>query len=666
MKNRIILIIFVLLTITLQAQDTVVNADPWETALNAVGLTKSTLTFDYGDMSNYGGDKFVLPLFYTLHSSPFKVEIYSKLYRDGLLRSGRSLQRLSAFCAGKVDENVRRGLIGNPLDSIKPKLSAEYPLADAIIAFEKNYTIPMDQNKREDLRNKSAELPRELQEMAALIIYATIDSLKYHQRAFDEVREDYNLNDISHKLIEFMTSEAEAPFFELEKFIGEVDYKYLFTPAQDIAMGIDFAVDSLSKMTFDQKFDFKWTTSAGKIVINDKDDNTYSTDDYFLIIDAGGNDKYKGGAANQTPRNWISILIDMSGDDVYESDEDTFASFGAGILGYAYLVDMAGNDTYSAHNVSMGSGFCGVGILQDLAGNDSYDGYVCGQGCAFMGQGVLSDLSGDDRYHLYQMGQGMGFTKGIGVLVDSCGNDIYIGEDSIIDFPSSQSPEHNTNLCQGVGFGKRADFVDGHSWAGGVGMLIDGYGDDTYSAGLFAQGCAYWYAIGLLCDMNGHDTYDGVWYVQGAGAHFGLAILLESDGDDIYTATKNMAQGAGHDFTLGMLIDEAGNDIHNAPNLSLGGGNANGIGIFLDKMGDDTYNVTAATTLGRANIASRGGLRDYIKCLGLFLDTGGNDSYPADYDFARNNSLWTQPGTNTDNPLPEVELGVGYDVEVDK
>ena len=663
MKTRTLFLIIVLLTVSLTAQENVSGTDPWETALNAVGLTKSTLTFDYGDMSNYGGDKFVLPLFYTLHSSPFKVETYTKLYRDNLLRNCRSLKNLSAFCSGKVNENVRRGLIGNPLDQIKPKLADEYPLAEAIIAFEKNYAIPMDQNKRKELKEKSAELPCELQEMAAMIIYSAIDSLDYHSRAFDNVRKNYNLNEISGQLIEFLASEAEAPFFDLEPFIEAVDFKYLFTPAQDIAMGVDFVVDSLSRLTFDTEFNFEWKTSAGKIVINDNRANNYGTDEYFLILDAGGNDSYKNGAANMTSRNWISILIDMNGDDVYKSDENTIASFGSGILGYAYLVDMAGNDTYSAHNVSMGAGFCGVGILQDLAGDDSYDGYVCGQGCGFLGQGVLADLSGDDRYHLYQMGQGMGFTKGIGLLVDSCGNDMYIAEDSIIDFASSQTPEHNSSLCQGVGFGKRADFVDGHSWAGGIGMLVDGFGDDRYSAGLFAQGCAYWYAIGLLCDMSGRDIYDGVWYVQGSGAHFGLGIMLESSGDDSYTATHNMAQGAGHDFTLGMLIDEAGDDIHNAPNLSLGGGNANGFGIFLDKAGDDSYNVTAVTTLGRANIASRGGLRDHIKCLGLFLDLGGNDSYPVQYDFAKNNTLWKQTGKNTDDPLPDIELGVGYDTE---
>jgi hypothetical protein len=252
------------------------------------------------------------------------------------------------------------------------------------------------------------------------------------------------------------------------------------------------------------------------------------------------------------------------------------------------------------------------------------------------------------------------------MLVDKSGDDHYIAEDEDIVFPSPQTGEHNANLAQGVGFGKRADFVDGHSWAGGHGFLIDGAGDDIYDAGLFAQGCAYWYAIGLLSDVSGNDEYNGIWYVQGSGAHFGLGILLESEGDDIYNAEMNMAQGAGHDFTLGFLIEEDGDDVYNAPNLSLGGGNANGIGMFWDKKGDDEYNCTARITLGRANRAGRGGLRDHINTIGFFLDTGGDDTYPLAYpdsvELFRNDHLWTRPGLDPDDPLP-TELGVGYDRE---
>jgi hypothetical protein len=195
-------------------------------------------------------------------------------------------------------------------------------------------------------------------------------------------------------------------------------------------------------------------------------------------------------------------------------------------------------------------------------------------------------------------------------------------------------------------------------------MLADAEGNDTYSAGVFAQGCSYWYSIGILSDRKGDDTYNGVWYVQGSGAHFGVGILIDSSGNDHYTATMNMAQGAGHDFTIGTLVDCSGNDTYDAPNLSLGGGNDNGIGVFWDKSGDDTYRVSAATTLGRSNITTRGSLRDLMLCAGLFLDTGGTDSYPpaSMFNLATNNGVWQQRGTNTQSPL-NTEKGAGLDCE---
>ena len=165
----------------------------------------------------------------------------------------------------------------------------------------------------------------------------------------------------------------------------------------------------------------------------------------------------------------------------------------------------------------------------------------------------------------------------------------------------------------------------------------------------------------MLRDEAGDDKYSGIWYVQGSGAHFGVGVLSDGGGDDHYQAFMNMAQGAGHDFTIGYLLDESGDDVYDAPNLSLGGGNANGVGILWDRSGDDAYNVEAATTLGRANIASRGSLRDHMLCLGLFLDTGGQDEYSK--PFAKNNDLWTQQGLNREFPL-ETEKGVGLDSDI--
>jgi hypothetical protein len=498
--------------------------------------------------------------------------------------------------------------------------------------------------------------------MAALIIYASIDTLGFRAMAFAQAAQEFDLAEMHSKSQTLLASDSDIIDFSLERFASQVDFKYLYTHVQDLALAVDYTVDSLETLTFDSEFSFRWETPLGKIVLADGSENHYPNDEYFLIIDTGGNDSYEGGGASASVDNWISVLIDLNGDDIYRSEKDNTPAFGAGIMGYALMVDAKGNDVYSGRNMTGGVGLFGVGALMDKSGRDSYDGFICAQGCGQFGIGILSDLEGSDKYHVYLLGQGFGFTKGMGLLVDMKGDDDYYADTADIVFPSSQTKDYNSNLAQGVGFGKRADYIDGHSWGGGIGMLVDAEGNDTYSAGLFAQGCAYWYAIGMLLDDSGDDIYNGVWYVQGSGAHFGLGVLIDSSGNDHYTATKNMAQGAGHDFTLGTLIDCGGDDLYDAPNLSLGGGNANGIGIFWDKWGDDVYRVSAATTLGRANVASRGNLRENMLCLGLFLDTGGLDTYPEKYDFAGNNRRWIQRGTNVSKPL-EVEKGVGMDCE---
>lgn len=332
------------------------------------------------------------------------------------------------------------------------------------------------------------------------------------------------------------------------------------------------------------------------------------------------------------------------------------------MTGIGILIDRAGDDRYRAVHLSQGAGLCGVGLLWDLEGNDRYDAVTTSQGAGLFGIGILADAAGEDRYSAFQQIQGYGYTLGCGLLVDAGGNDRYEAEDTIIRFPSAQSPEHNSTLGQGFGFGKRADYTDGHSLAGGFGFLADGGGDDDYRCGIFGQGAGYWYGIGVLADAGGDDHYQGVWYAQGSAAHFALGALSDAAGNDTYRCTMNMAQGAGHDFSVGMLYDQSGNDTYGAPNLSLGGGNANGIGIFWEASGDDRYEVEAATTLGRSNVAGRGGLRDRMKNLGLFLDTGGRDTYPAAKDFAGNDRLWTQQGTDQEIPLA-TEIGVGLDID---
>jgi hypothetical protein len=373
--------------------------------------------------------------------------------------------------------------------------------------------------------------------------------------------------------------------------------------------------------------------------------------------------------------NPISLGIELTGDKqpINITGSTGSSALASGIFGYAIHADLAGNDTYfnATGNGSgtQGFGLFGTGILYDAGGDDTYSAVGECQGCGIYGTGLLIDGGGNDRYECYQQGQGFGFTKGVGLLLDVAGDDTYIANDTDIKFPSAQSTEHNGSLSQGFGFGRRGDYLDGHSWAGGVGMLVDGAGNDYYSCGIFGQGGGYWYGVGILADKGGDDSYLGQWYCQGSAAHFALGILQDTAGNDKYTGKMNMCGGAGHDFSLGWLEDRAGNDAYDMPNLSLGGGNANGIGVFWDCAGDDSY-LTSGVTLGQASVAGSGSVRDFIMCLGLFVDGGGNDTYlerqpegkpPVAFTFCGNAWAWERLGASAP-PVPG-EHGCGIDAQ---
>jgi hypothetical protein len=296
-------------------------------------------------------------------------------------------------------------------------------------------------------------------------------------------------------------------------------------------------------------------------------------------------------------------------------------------------------------------------VVIDNNGNDRYRVKSNAQGCGIFGIGILSDSTGNDSLYCWTNAQGYGYTKGCGLCINYSGDDVYIAEDSILFSPGQQTKDHNSSLAQGAGFGKRADYVDGHSWAGGVGILCDISGNDKYSAGLFAQGCGYWFAIGMLLDGNGDDIYHSVWYTLGSAAHFAIGYVDDFAGNDHYTATMNMSIGSGHDFSIGYFNERGGNDIYDAPGLSLGGGNFQGIGIFHDWGGDDIYNTTGGFNLGGARGLLQGP-RAYLNTFGVFVDGGGRDTYNG--IVKQNGTRWISAKSDSTKPCP-LEIGVGID-----
>jgi hypothetical protein len=232
------------------------------------------------------------------------------------------------------------------------------------------------------------------------------------------------------------------------------------------------------------------------------------------------------------------------------------------------------------------------------------------------------------------------------MLVERGGNDHYVLDNSPLSRPSPQLPDRNASMGQGAGSGLRTSDVDGRSAAGGIGILVDLAGDDHYEAQVFAQGVGFREGLGILVDDGGDDRYEAAWYSMGAGAHRGAGVLLDRGaGRDRYAASHTMSLGAAHDFSAAFFLDEGGDDRYRLGSLGLGAAHDNGVAFFVDAAGNDEYDVASGDCLafGVARIGRWGSLRESLPNVGLFMDLGGDDSYPGHCARVRNDAAWAAP-----------------------
>lgn len=391
-------------------------------------------------------------------------------------------------------------------------------------------------------------------------------------------------------------------------------------------------VDSISAMMQDPmgtaEFEKRIETPSGVIVVGGYGPNRYRGE-FVYLIDLGGDDIYELERTDSP-----QFIHDLSGNDAYVALTDF--SIGSGLFYPAFLVDCAGDDIYSGKSFSLGSGLFSVGALVDRGGNDRYIADTHTQGAGSFGLGLLIDESGSDSYQCALYGQAFGCVRGLGALCDLSGNDTYFAGGKYKDI--LRYKDHYLSLSQGFAYGFRPRM------SGGIAILADSSGHDTYISDIFGQGASYWFAVGLQADYTGNDKYMSFQYAQGAATHLTAALLLDKVGDDFYFS-KGVSQGCGHDLASGILIDYLGNDTYQAYDLSQGAGSANGFGWLADYRGDDTYQVrVASNTQGYGNPR-----RDYGS-IGLLMDLMGKDSYIGN---GSNQSYW----------MNDSKWGIGMDVD---
>ncbi len=388
-------------------------------------------------------------------------------------------------------------------------------------------------------------------------------------------------------------------------------------------------------------------TQAGMIIVGGRSENVYDIEkmsNVCAIIDLGGDDTYIEGVVNLNRP--VLAILDVHGNDTYRGQLPGIQ--GSCLLGISLLVDAQGDDTYTARNHAQGSAMAGACALVDFDGDDRYNGVRRVQGTAVCGVGVLIDRHGNDSYHAAMWSQGTGQTLGCGVLEDCTGDDVYYTGGMYYDsYPETPGYE---GWGQGLGTGIRGVA------AGGIGVLLEGAGDDKYEFDYIAHGGGYWMGLGFFRDFDGNDIHQGstsvMWdgsprreskfqrFSSGFGCHYAAGFFFEDTGNDTYWASI-MSQGFAWDCGVSFLYDFLGDDVITGN----GGGNQGqgaqaSIGVLVNFSGDDNYK---GSTQGYAsgNIT----YHDLPNCGGnfsFFLDYAGTDVYGCR---AKNNSSMRR-GTN--------------------
>ncbi|MEK9657215.1 MAG: PDZ domain-containing protein [bacterium] len=324
-------------------------------------------------------------------------------------------------------------------------------------------------------------------------------------------------------------------------------------------------------------------TAFGDIIIGNESDQVY-TKSVAVIIDLGGNDQYLTHASPGQSQ----IILDFDGDDSYIATEPL--AQGAACLGVSILIDVKGNDTYISKVWGQGIGIFGLGLVIDQQGNDTYIGQQLCQGIGFAGVGGIIDQKGQDQYQIQGFGQGLGLPRGLGFIDDRKGHDRYR---ALGGFKSSYGTDNVfKGAAQGLGIGFR------EMASGGIGLLLDRQGKDSFLAGNFSLGTGYAYGLGVLLNLgNEDDEYQASRYSMATAAHQAVGLFYDEGGNDRYRGSQGVKISAAWDQSVTMFIDKDGHDQYQTPDqtFSIAAADHSSFALFIDENGQNKIDQAKKT-----------------------------------------------------------------------
>jgi hypothetical protein len=667
----------------------------FDAALKPLNLSSSDLTLPQNSIGLWGGDKYKLKMMDFLRGDVMRCGPYACSTSAGLLTNAGNLGNLATSAHSRLDSGIRLGLVGDPLAAYRKRVEDLGPDCLAVALAE--LTGEQPENYSGDVLYLQVPLP--VRKAAALLLFTVPEAQRDRRQGLVEpmLKLAIDPQSASERVLQFSVNTFEeeddttgheviddrAEAALVESLMDTVDWDYLNRSSTLLAIATQEAHKLLlppqpaadpsvepedlppagaeaAQHQADQRFmdllnttySFEAETPLGVVRLSGRGRDEFLRGPYLLSIDTGTGDDVYGSAGAAGFDYPVSISIDRAGNDLYVGGERGIGGeVACGLFGTGIMLDAAGDDLYQCGYAGQGAGIFGTGVLYDLGGNDHYESFGYSQGSGTFGAGILAELGGDDIYTTYKYGQAYGGTRGCGILLDVDGNDLYLANMTDHFNGGLYGPTHHVHFVQGSAYGRRADITDGHSWAGGFGLLCDGAGDDRYVADCYGQGNAYWHCCGMLVDKGGNDVYRAGQYSQASAPHFACGILQDDGGDDRYVISIRQSMAHGRDWSIAWLEDSAGNDWYQGARTTLGVSHVNSISVFWDKLGADTY-IMKGPGLGDSEPEPNGSVRDWLLTLGLFLDGGGHDGYyllPGDESYEGSNTF---SGEITTEDLP--------------
>ncbi len=692
----------IIISLVFAIAQTGIGADLLDQALSSVGKSKADLGYHpKGYWNRYPYEiPYKLPAFDDLLAEPLKVYDYSQSMKSSAMQllvdstfwstTNSSLYLLCYSLCWERRVGGFRNYSANLIDTVaspKPLLAAVeriYAATGGELEYRTFGSKGDGAVSRSELESLSVKIDPQIQQVLAVWLANLMDACNYRQLAFRNVPD--KIVDELYRITDLDATQGDGQVYypQFDDCARLIDWQSLVYASFKTIAATDIAAKKLKVLRERGKdLHFRLATPIGTILVNGSSDDVVTKGDYLLICDFGGNDRYLTGGGSR-PYLPISMLVDLAGNDTY-GDSTTSREFGYGGCGAGICIDVDGNDQYHAERLSQGVGIFGTGIICDFAGEDDYRLEVSGQGCGYFGVGMSVDRGGDDSYYLFGDGQGAGSVGGgIGVLVDYSGNDHYTAEPlaSVANRGDYHSQgKINANNAQGWGGGRRGDGSDGHSWAGGLGALIDCAGDDEYYSGNWTLGVGYWFGIGILYDVSGNDSYRSCYFTQASGAHYCIGAIFDEAGNDKHELYETAGAGLsfGWDFAVTLLVDWGGNDTYTGKIISIANAQIRSNSLLFDFGGDDRYQLNAGTD-GMGDATFRDDYRTprpavpftwYAQSYGILIDVGGKDSY-LDYDDSTktsvprpgcvNNTTWHRPARDSQN-FGFDNYGIGVDTD---